>query len=426
MESNRRKFLGTALTAGIAASIPFTSRSSEYYNSNSESLMNSNTDYAKLDKIINQPVLKKELFSTPIIIKSLELLRYKDNFICRVRSNDGAEGLSVANNDSMKTFYPVFVNRLQSYFIGKDAREFESLLEEVFVYKSNYKFQSLALWVPVATIEFAILDMLGRIAKKSIGQLIGEIHNPSVAFYQANGDRDITVEETMDIIHKQLAESNTKALKFKVGGRMSHPEYPKGRSEKLIALARKTFGDKMHLYADSNGSYTAEEAIRIGKLLQEYNFDLFEEPVPFDWYEETKQVADALQIPISGGEQEASMHNFRWLIANDALQIVQPDIYYFGGMIRSMKVARMAKEFGKVCTPHISGGLGYLYMMHFVSAVPNAGPYHEFKGNSKEIPLECKTSSLNIVNGVIKVPTGYGSGVEFDLDFIKKHEIVKA
>jgi L-alanine-DL-glutamate epimerase-like enolase superfamily enzyme len=64
-------------------------------------------------------------------------------------------------------------------------------------------------------------------------------------------------------------------------------------------------------------------------------------------------------------------------------------------------------------------------MMHFISAVPNAGPYHEFKGNNREIPLECKTSSLVIENGVIKVPAGPGSGIDIDPDFVNKHTIVK-
>ncbi len=285
----------------------------------------------------------------------------------------------------MRSLYPVFINRLQPYFPGKDARNLEQLLDEVYVYQSNYKMQSLALWVPLATIEFAILDMLGRIAGKSFGELIGEIHNKRIAVYQANGEREITAEVTVEHLIKEVAETRAKALKLKVGGRMSNNfESPAGRTEKVIPLVRKTFGDKMVMYADSNGSYTPDEAIRIGKILEEYKFDFYEEPVPFDWYEETKEVSDALTIPIAGGEQEPSIHMFRWLIANDALQIVQPDMFYFGGMIRSMKVARMAAEFGKQCTPHISGGLGYLYMMHFVSAIPNAGPYHEFKGFTKD------------------------------------------
>jgi L-alanine-DL-glutamate epimerase-like enolase superfamily enzyme len=136
-------------------------------------------------------------------------------------------------------------------------------------------------------------------------------------------------------------------------------------------------------------------------------------------------VTDAVNIPVAGGEQEASMHAFRWLIANDGLDIVQADLYYFGGFIRCMKVARMAAALGKAHTPHISGGLGYLYMIHFVSAIPNAGPFHEFKGLSDDVPFECKTSSLKTEDGVVTVPTGPGSGIEIDPAFIGKHTVVK-
>ena len=384
--------------------------------------------YSKLDEVLAMPVLKSELFPDPVIITSLELLRYNNNFICRVRSDEGAEGLSVGNNAQLISLYPIFVNRLQPFFIGKDARKLEELLDGVYVYKSNYKLQNLALWVPLATIEFAILDMLGKIAEKSIGELIGEIHNPKVAVYRANNYRGETALESIEEIRQNVEETRAKAVKFKLSGRMSKDaDYPPGRTEELIPLVRKTFGDDMVIYADSNGSYSAMEAIRIGKIMEAYHFDFYEEPVPFDWYEETKQVAEALDVPIAGGEQEPSMHQFRWLIANDALDIVQPDMFYFGGMIRSMKVARMAEVFNKPCVPHISGsGLGYLYMMHFVSAIPNAGPYHEFKGFNREIPAECKTSSLESEEGVVTVPSGPGMGLDIDPDYLSMHTLVKA
>ncbi len=201
---------------------------------------------------------------------------------------------------------------------------------------------------------------------------------------------------------------------------------PAGRTEKIIPLIRKTFGDDMVLYADSNGYYPVEDAIRVGHLLEEHRYEFFEEPVPFDWYEETRNVAEALKISVAGGEQEYSLHGFRWLIANDGLQIVQPDTFYFGGMIRSMKVALMANSRGKFCTPHMSGGdLGFLYMMHFVSALPNALHYHEFKGFETDTVFECKTSPLKCVNGMVKVPTGHGSGIELDPGFVRKHEVLK-
>ena len=423
MKNTRREFIlksamGTGLLAGGLSSCQ----------SKPEALNQVLSDrYRKLDEVLAMPVLKSEQFKDPVIIESLELLRYENNFICRVRSSDGAEGISVGNNAQLISLYPIFVNRLQPFFIGKDARNLEQLLDEVYVYKSNYKVQNLALWVPLATIEFAILDMLGRIAGKSIGELIGEIHNPKVAVYRANNYRGKTALESIEGIKQDVEEAQARALKVKIGGRMSKDaDYPPGRTEELVPLVRKTFGDKMVIYADSNGSYSTKEAIRIGRIIETYCYNFYEEPVPFDWYEETREVADALDIPIAGGEQEPSMHQFRWLIANNGLDIVQPDMFYFGGMVRSMKVARMAEAFDKVCVPHISGsGLGYLYMMHFVSAIPNAGPYHEFKGFNKDIPVDCKTSSLESEEGVVTVPSGPGMGLEIDPEYISKHSPVK-
>jgi L-alanine-DL-glutamate epimerase-like enolase superfamily enzyme len=427
MRTNRRNFISTALAGGLAAALPLPSGGSEAQGSGSGA---QKPDYTRLDEILKQPVLKKELFTTPVIIETLELLRYKNSFLCRVRSTDGAEGISVGHS-GLNSLYPIFVNALKPFFIDKDARDLDLLLEKVYIYKLNFRLSGMALGIPLATIEFAILDMLGRIANKSIGELIGGIHHRRVAVYQATEYREKSLEESLELIKRDVAEYNAHALKIKVGGLMFmtkdiHAVAPKGRTEKIIPLIRKTFGDKMALYADANGFYSVDEAIRVGKLLQEYRYGFFEEPIPFDWYEETKQVADALTIPIAGGEQEYSLHGFRWLIANDGLQIVQPDNYYFGGMIRSMKVARMAQAFGKDCTPHMSGGgLGYLYMMHFVSALPNALAHHEFKGLNTNVQFECKTSSLSVVDGKIKVPTGPGLGVDIDPDFIKKHEVVK-
>jgi L-alanine-DL-glutamate epimerase-like enolase superfamily enzyme len=424
MKTNRRQFLSTAIAGGAAAAaLPQSSRGAGAGRNDAI-----RAKYAKLDAILKKPVLRRELFTSPVIIEKLELLRYNNNFLCRVRSKDGAEGISAANNSPMLSVWPIHVNRLQNFFLGKDARDLEEVMEEAYVHQSNYKLQSLALWVPMATIEFAILDMLGRIAKKPMGLLISDrIYNPMVKVYRANGERDNSAEEVMANLTRQVEESQAKALKIKIGGRMSHVEVPAGRSEKLIPMVRKKFGDQMVCYADSNGSYDVPEAIKFGKLLQEYKYAFYEEPVPFDWYEETKAVADAVDIPLAGGEQEASMHAFRWLIANDGVDIVQPDVYYFGGLIRSMRVARMAAAMGKTIVPHISGGLGYLYMVHFVSSISNAGEYHEFKGltNPASLPFECKTSTLKTDGGVVQVPTSPGSGIEIDPDFIRKHTVLQ-
>lgn len=430
MKTNRRQFVKANLLGGLATALPLSSFGSTPPLPTSSRSRELNPHYPRLDKILKQPVLKRELFSTPVIIETLELLRYRNNFLCRVRSRDGAEGLSVGHS-GLNTLYPIFLHNLQPFFMGKDARDLDLLLEKVFIYNFNFRYNGITIGMPLATIEFAILDMLGRISGKTIGQLIGEIRHPEVAVYQATEYREKSVEESLELIKRDVAEYNARALKIKVGGLMFmttdiHAVGPKGRTEAMIPLIRKTFGDQMALYADANGFYSVEEAIRVGKLLEEHHYGFFEEPVMFDWYEETRQVADALALPVAGGEQEYSLHGFRWLIANDALQIVQPDNYYFGGMIRCMQVARMAEALGKTCTPHMSGGgLGFLYMMHFVSALPNAMPHHEFKGLRTGVQFTCPTSPLKVIDGKIKVPTGPGLGVEIDPDYVSQHQPVK-
>ena len=434
MASNRRKFISTTLLGSMAAAaLPLPSLSNDFDADQPYGGAKSlNSKYEKLDQILKLPVFKRAYFPDPVMIESVELLRYKDNFLCRVRSVSGAEGVSVGHSGQMKSLYPVFVNLLQPFFVNKDARDLDLIMDKVYIYKLNFRLNGMALGVPSAMIEFAIMDMMGKIAGKTMGQLIGDIHHTSVEVYQATEYREKSVEESMELITRDVEEYNAKALKIKIGGLMFMFEdmnhiAPPGRTEKIIPLVRKKFGDKMVLYADSNGFYGVDEAIRVGKLLEEYKFEFFEEPVYFDWREEMKQVTNALSIPIALGEQENSMHGFRWLIANAAIKIVQPDTFYFGGMVRSMKVARMAQAFGMKCTPHMTGGdLGFLYMMHFVSALPNALQYHEFKGFKTEVVYECKTSPLKSENGKVKVPTGPGLGVDIDPDFIKKHQVLKA
>ena len=91
--------------------------------------------------------------------------------------------------------------------------------------------------------------MLGRIAQKPVGQLIGEIHNPEVAVYMATEWREKPVEESIELIRKAVAAYDVHALKIKVGGLMfmttdMYAAGPPGRTEKMIPLVRKTFGDK--------------------------------------------------------------------------------------------------------------------------------------------------------------------------------------
>jgi len=416
MRQSRRSFLGTVVGAGVLVEA-----SQGVEGGEDRGLLK------RLDEVAASPVLRVEGIDKPVKIASVELLRNGRNFLTRVRSTDGVEGIAVPNAMHMIHTYPIFLNRVAPFFVGKDARQLEPLLWELYRHDDNYKYQGLALWVCVAAIEFALLDLLGKVAGKSIGDLLGGAKRRDIAVYRASGVRGNRPEEEIAYLKEIVAESGAKALKFRLGGRMSkNADSLPGRTEKLIPLVRETFGSEMTLYADSNSSYDVENAIRIGRLMEEHGYAFYEEPCEFDRLEDTKAVADALRIPIAGGEQESSEFRFRWVIANRGLDVVQPDLHYYGGFIRSMRVARMAHEAGLLCTPHMSGsGLGYLDAAIFASCIPNPVPFTEYKG-SADIPVTSDTSSLKVENGTVRIPSGPGFGITIDPAFVQKAVRVKA
>lgn len=399
MPSSRRRFLQVAAGAGAVSCLAGGPSSAGPAGVSMESL----------EKAAAAPVLKPESFASPVIIDSIELVRRGRDYFVRVRSKDGAEGVSVTN--SRDYLHPILQRLVIPYFLGKDARDLDDHLFGVYRHQDNYKLQGLALWCPVAWVEFALLDMLGRIAGKSMGELLGGVVRREVPFYAASGRRDTTPEQEVDYLLRLIAETGAKAVKFRVGGRMSrNADAMPGRTEKLIPLARKRLGDRIALHADANSSYDPPKAIQVGRMLEDVQAVYFEEPCPFDHLEDTRRVADALTIPVSGGEQEYSEWRFRWAIANRGLDIVQPDLHYYGGMIRSIRVARMAALAGMPTTVHISGGFGFVYMLHFASLTPDIGRYQEYKQEIENY-RDWFDPPLGIKDGALIVPKGPGVGI---------------
>lgn len=411
MISTRRAFLRGSLGAAIAS--PAAARVAVGADSREPD--------QKIREAAAAPVLTLDGLDRPVRIAAMDLLRNRRHFVVRVRTADGAEGIGVPNAMHMVHTYPIFLNRVAPFFVGKDARRLEPLLWELYRHNDNYKYQGLALWVCVAAAEMAILDLLGKLSGKFIGDLIGGVKRREIAVYRASGVRGNRPEEEVAYLKQLVAETGARALKFRLGGRMSkNADSLPGRTERLIPMVREAFGKDMTLYADSNSSYDVPKAIAIGRLMEEYDYAFYEEPCRFDHLEDTKAVADALRIPVAGGEQESSEDRFRWVIANRGLDVIQPDLHYYGGFIRSMRVARMAHAAGLLCTPHMSGsGLGYLDAAIFAACIPNPVPFTEFKGHA-DIPVTSPTSSLRCESGLVRIPSGPGYGITIDPAFLRE------
>jgi L-alanine-DL-glutamate epimerase-like enolase superfamily enzyme len=413
MKPNRRKFLSVATGVGALALV------------SSKRSGAAQLDMDEFDVAAARPILDLKGLNDPVIVESIDLLRKDDEYFLRVRSQDGVEGISV-DNGRADVLHPILNRLVAPYFIGKDARDLEELLFGVYRERDNYKYQGLALWCPVAMVEFAILDLLGRVAGRSIGQLLGGVIRKNMPFYVASGRRDTTPQQEVDYLKRLIDETGAKSVKYRVGGRMSRNEDASpGRTAQLIPLSRKALGDDIAIHADSNSSYDAAHAIPVGRMLEDIDAVYFEEPCPFDDFDETKKVTDALSIPIALGEQEFSHARFKSMIRHGVADIAQPDLFYYGGLIRSIRVARMADLRNLPTTVHLSGGFGFVYSLHFAAAVENIGPWQEYK-QGVETYGQWFDPPLRIAGGAITIPEGPGVGIADPKEILKDAKVVKA
>ena len=192
----------------------------------------------------------------PVTVVSVELLRNGEVFLVRARSTAGAEAITVPNPARMAFMHPLFLRQIAPFFVGKDAREIESLLRELYRNSSNYKLQGLALWVCVAAIEMALLELMGQTARRPLADFFGGTIRRDIPVYVASSNRGNPPEAELAHLQKLVADSGARALKFRVGGRMSrNADSLAGRTETLIPKVRSAFGDAMTLYTDANSSY---------------------------------------------------------------------------------------------------------------------------------------------------------------------------
>ena len=403
----RRHFLAAPLAASaLSAAGP----SSGYRNSKAEGAV---PEYEK-------PLFNLHQFSkTPIKVQSIELLRNGKNYFVRATSTDGVVGLA-RTKSPIEEYTSMVLKVVIPFFIGKDVRDLETLIDSI--YLKNYKMAGQPFWAPVAYVEQALFDIFGKTVNKPLYDLFGGAVRKQIPVYLSGGIRETTAEEEVEVYRDGLAKTGAKAMKFKIAGRMSHNiDAMPQRTEKMVRLARKTYGDNVVIYVDANGCYTAPKAIEVGKFLEDMKCGFFEEPCPWEEFTETKRVADALKIPIAFGECDTSLWMFQWLIENRAIDIVQPDINYNGGFIRAARVARMARQAGITIVPHnTQTSASAVNILHFAASTPNIGPYMEFPFRGKNETESWFTPQFVIKDGFIGIPTGPGLGVEVDPTYLAK------
>ena len=341
----------------------------------------------------------------------------------RVTAEDGSQGWGQVSTYNSDITCQVLHRQVAPVMLGADTTDLDDLLD--IVTEREHKFPGSYLRRAMAGVDTAIWDLRGKQAGKPVAELLGGSAGP-VRAYASSMKRDITPGDEVERMKRLRDAHGFDAFKVRAGAEVGRgkDEWP-GRTEEIIPTMRRELGPDAHLLIDANSCYAPARAIEVGRMLEGEGFEHYEEPCPYWELEQTKEVTDALDIAVTGGEQDCDLTVWKRMIDMHAVDIVQPDILYIGGICRTLRVARMAAEAGLPVTPHAANlGLVTLYTMHLLRAIPNAGKYLEFSIEGEDYypwQLNLYTSDPYVIeNGQATVTDAPGWGVEIAPDWLAK------
>ncbi len=354
-------------------------------------------------------------------IKSIET--FTNEFICfvRITSDEGAQGWGQVATYFADITCEVLHRQVAPYALGMDCFDIDEILATV--RDREHKFPGSYIRRAMSGIDTALWDMRGKLEQRSVCELIGGTPGP-IRAYASSMKRDITPRDEADRFLRLRDSYGFDAFKFRIGAEVGRnvDEWP-GRTEEIVPTIRKSLGDDAALLVDANSCYAPDKAIEVGKMLIDNGISHYEEPCPYWEFEQTRQVTEALDIDVTGGEQDCMMANWKGMIDQHVVDIVQPDILYLGGISRTLRVAKMAEDAGMPVTPHCANlSLVTLFTMHLLRAIPNAGKYLEFSIEGQDYyPWQENLfidDPYRITDGKATVTDAPGWGVEINPEWL--------
>lgn len=424
---DRRKFLKVSGTVA-AGSIVLPTMACGQSQVNENASLAAGADITHLeDGSFEQGITNRVLkvLVNPVIIDKIEITQTKGRVFCMVYDKEGNRGITRINDKRLFATQATFEKQVAPLVIGKDARYVAQLPAEMLQHDRNYKLVSLGYWNGVGIIEIAIWDLLGRIAKQPAHFFLGKKVRDSYPVYISSLEREEPFEEETDRILQTMDATGATAVKFKIGGRMKNVEPYVKRTNDWVPYMRKKAGDATTLYVDGNSSYTAAEAIAVLKLLENYDIQFFEEPCYWQDVWAHKLVKDAATTcKIAGGEQDFSFGAFKLMAYLKALDTLQPDAYYHGGLVRTLKISYLAQAFGLEFTPHSpkAGPMAAAPNQIFAVA-PRLSNHQEYRvmGHEKQKKWH---NPIIPKNGELTILDNPGLGIIYDEDIWKKATVL--
>ena len=326
-----------------------------------------------------------------------------------VLTDSGASGL----------FGPIFdeaaslIHRLTPALIGKDPRAYEYLWD--LLYRHAYAFggggskgyQMMA----ISALDLALWDLRGKIAGQPVCALIGGPVQSSIRCYASMLGFSIEPERVRERA-RQMVERGYTAQKwfFRYGPADGVDGIQKNVT--LVRTVREAVGPDIEIMFDCSMAWDTAYTIRMLERIEEFRPYWLEEPLLPDGIANLAAICQSTRIPLAVGEHEYTRWGFQQLLQANAVDVVQPDPEWCGGLTETLKICTLASAYGRPVFPHghsISAAWNLL-----CAQPPTVCPMLEFLWNFQPLAQHFHARYIEPVNGLLGIPQATGLGIELD------------
>ena len=331
--------------------------------------------------------------------------------LVRVHTDEGLVGLGEA--PSFPGLRGLIEEGMKPIVVGKDPRKVGRIWDAMFYGTSRTGSKGLQTSA-IGAIDIACWDVAAKAAGLPLCDLLGGAARTTMPVYLSIGlGWEKQPEEMLELVQRGY-EGGYRAFKIRMDWNADRQDANPAKDLRMFTLCREFLPPEVPLSFDANNGYSVSTAIRQGRAFEELGIAHFEEPLPQYDYLGLRQVADALDVPVSSGEQEHTRWQFRDLIQIGNPDILQPDIVMAGGISEVRRIFDLATAFDKPIMPHCpSAGISSAASLHLYSTYVNAVRPHEYQVWQPEV-LELYREPIAPKDGVVSLSDRPGLGLEID------------
>ncbi|UXH43317.1 galactonate dehydratase [Rossellomorea vietnamensis] len=357
-------------------------------------------------------------------ITSFELFQVPPRWLfLKIETDEGLVGWGEPVIEGKAHSVKAYVEEMMENLIGKDPMRIEDHWN--MMYRSGFYRGGPIHMSAIAGIDQALWDIKGKYYDAPVYELLGGACRDSIKVYSwIGGDRPSDVGSAA----KQVVNAGFTAVKMNGTEELQYIDsYEKiDQAVARIAAVREAVGDYIGIGIDFHGRVHKPMAKILAKELEAFRPMFIEEPVLPENNEALREIAAHTSIPIATGERMFSRWDFKKVLTDGYVDIIQPDLSHAGGITECKKIASMAEAFDVALAPHCPLGPIALAACLQVDATSHNAFIQEqslgihYNQGSDLLDYVMDPSVFEYKDGYVKIPEGPGLGIEVNEGFIRK------